>query len=160
MSHTSAPAGGHSKAYASSNPAFLKAGLAGVEANHSSTTPSTQNDIGAHAQSDDELQDVPPPQDPNLSGRTPTEDTYTWLAGPISAWQENDDYRDFLEGEQVAESVTSHRYRSVHDGDYDDNSGHAIALGHGKGVHGSIPVESDDRDTAHDFPIGLIVRRI
>ena len=154
------------KAYAESNPALTRAGLAGVGANHSSTVPSTTNDIGAHAQSDDAIQDIPPPQDPNISGMTPTEDTYTWQAGPLTAWQENDDYRCFFEqGDRcVSESATTHRYNTVHDGDYDDNSGHPTALGHDKGHHGAaqdINSEHGTEEGVTEFSLGpVILRRI
>jgi hypothetical protein len=119
-----------------------------------------------HAQSDDRLQDVPPPQDPNISGMTPTEDVHTWMAGPLSAWQENDDYRDFFEhgASCVAESATTHRYNTVHDGDYDDNRGHPTALGHSHGRHGPAGDEtminkSRTEPNAQEFPLGPVIQR-
>jgi hypothetical protein len=97
---------------------------------------------------------------------TPTEDVYTWEAGKLSAWTENDDYRCFFERGDVcvSESATTHRYDTVHDGDYDDNGGHPIALGHDKGHHGA----AEDTSLAHgtlpsavEFSLGpVIVRRI
>jgi len=149
----------HAKDYATENPAFLR-NPAGVAANHSTTVRSTSDEFD-HAQSDDDLQDIVPPQDPNLSGKTPTEATYTWQAGPLSAWQENDDYRQFLEADEVAESVTTHRYRSVHDFDYDDNGGVALGLGHTSGRVGPVeaPVRAGDLPTADEFPVGPVIRR-
>jgi hypothetical protein len=150
--------------YNSSNPAFEKSSVVGTAANHSTTSKSVA--AQDHAQSDDALQDIPPPQDPNISGMTPTEDTHSWLAGPLSAWQENDDYRVFFErgDREVAESQTTHRYNTVHDGDYDDNRGFPTALGHDNGIHG--PIESGTGEltspAGHSpFPLGpVIVRRI
>lgn len=144
-----------------SNPAF-EGKVDGVPANHSSEVKSvTPLD---HAQSDDALQDVPPPQDPNLSGQTPTLPPYTWVAGALSAWQENDDYREFFEGGEVAESATTHCGYPIDDGDYDDNRGFPTAIGHSRGQHG--PKEDLDQahgtlPNAHEFAIGsVILRRI
>lgn len=156
---------GKAKAYAESNPALTGSGLAGVEANHSSCTPSTENELGTHAQSDDALQDIPPPQDPNLSGMTPTEALHTWQAGSMSAWQENDDYRGFFEDghRQVAESATTHRYYPIHDGDYDDNRGHPTAIGHATGRHGpareDLVQEHGTLPSAKEFPLGPVISR-
>lgn len=151
--------------YNSSNPAF-EGKVDGVPANHSSEQKSVAR--VDHAQSDDRLQDVPPPQDPNISGMTPTEDTHTWQAGPLTAWQENDDYRCFFEnGDKcVAESATTHRFNTVHDGDYDDNRGHPTALGHHMGIHGpagdeDTVITSNTNEGASEFSLGpVIIRRI
>lgn len=141
-----------------SNPAF-EGKVDGVPANHSSEVKSVTPLY--HAQSDDTLQDVPPPQDPNISGATPTKDCYPWRAGQLTAWQENDDYREFFEAGHVAESATTHCGYSVHDGDYDDNRGIPLAIGE---VHG-IAGEPTDRNshhgtlpTADEFPIGPVIR--
>lgn len=62
--------------------------------------------------------------DPNLGGSAPTSDPHPWEAGTLSAWQENDDYRDFtFKTENVAESRLE--CHPMHDGDYDDNGGYA-----------------------------------
>lgn len=145
--------------YNHSNPAF-EGDVTGVAANHSSQKKSVTG--FDHAQSDDTLQDVPPPQDPNLSGATPTKDCYPWRAGPLSAWQENDDYREFFEAGHVGESATTHRGRTVHDHDYDDNRGVPLAIGETHGISG----EPADRNTHHgtlptadEFPLGPVIRR-
>lgn len=153
-----------SKTYATENPAFTRSGVAGVEANHSSLTPSTENDLGERGQADEALANVPPPQDPNLSGMTPTKDCYPWRAGQLSAWQENDDYRTFFEGGHVAESSIKHRSEyPIHDGDYDDNRGVPTAIG----VHDVLTDE--DKGSAHlsegtlpkadEFSLGPVIRR-
>jgi len=100
----------------------------------------TRSGTGLKAQTPDALNDIPVSLDPNISGTAPTEDTYTWQAGKMSAWAENDDYRHFFEANNVAESRTTHQYDTVHDGDYDDNGGHPTGIGHVRGIHG--PVES------------------
>lgn len=74
----------------------------GVDTNHSSTVASISGDMGNRTQyNDDELGDPsqgpldPGGDDPNLSGPHPTEPLLDPLSGPLSDWQENDDYRDF-----------------------------------------------------------------
>lgn len=149
--------------YATENPAFTRAGLTGTAANHSSTERSVAAD--PHAQSDDALQNVDPPQDPNISGTPPTAQLHPWRSGPLSAWQENDDYREFFEAGRVGESATTHRTRTVHDLDYDDNHGIPLAMGE---THGYPGEPSDDKYLAHgdesrakEFPLGpVILRRI
>lgn len=143
-----------------SNPAFEGNVTSGDEAAHSSLVKSVAPEV--HAQSDDDIQDVPPPQDPNISGATVTKDVYPWRAGQISAWQENDDYRRFFEAGYVGESATTHRHDTVHDGDYDDNRGIPLAIGETHGVAG----EPTDRNTHHgtlptadEFPLGPVIRR-
>lgn len=105
----------------------------GVEANHSSTQMSVSGNKGNHTQyNDDELSGPsqghldPNGYDPNISGPHPTEPARDWQAGGLSAWQENDDYRDFStrEGSSVAESRLWAPWKSVHDMDYDDNGGY------------------------------------
>lgn len=148
--------------YASENPAFTR-NVTGVAANHSSTKESVAPE--AHAQSDDELQNVPPPQDPNISGTPPTAQLHPWRSGAMSAWTENDDYRRFFERGDVAESATTHRFDTVHDMDYDDNHGIPLALGE---VHGYAGEPAGDKNmghgtlpTAREFPLGpVIIRRI
>lgn len=147
--------------YNRSNPA-LEGNVEGAAANHSSETKSVA--AMDHAQSDDALQDIPPPQDPNISGATGTKDCYPWRAGSMSAWQENDDYRKFFERGEVSESATTHRMETVHDHDYDDNTGIPLAIGETHGIEG----EPSDRNShtgtlprAHEFPLGpIIIRRI
>lgn len=146
--------------YNHSNPAF-EGDVTGVAANHSSQRKSVAAE--GHAQSDDALQDVPPPQDPNISGMTPTKDVYPWRSGRMSAWQENDDYRRFFEAGHVGESATTHRHDTVHDHDYDDNRGVPLAIGEHVGMPG------EDRGNAHlsegtlpkadEFPLGPVIRR-
>jgi len=140
------------------------ADVTGVEANHSTTTPSTGHTENAgHAQADDELNDVPVSQDPNLSGNAPFLDLHPWRAGPLSAWQENDDYREFFEEGDVSESATTHRYNPVDDGDYDDNRGIPLAIGE---VHGYPGEPSGDKNLSHgdlptavEFSIGTVITR-
>lgn len=147
--------------YNHSNPAF-EGKVDGIATNHSSEVKSVAP--MDHAQSDDALQDVPPPQDPNISGTPATSQLHPWRAGAMSAWQENDDYRKFFERGEVSESATAYRHETVHDKDYDDNSGIPLAIGETHGVEG----EPSDRNThhgslprAHEFPLGaVIIRRV
>lgn len=149
------------KDYNHSNPAF-EGKVTGVPANHSSEVKSVPP--MDHAQSDDALQDIPVPQDPNLSGMTPTEQLHDWRAGQLSAWQENDDYRRYFEEGHVGESATTHRFETIHDGDYDDNRGIPLGTGETHGIAG----EPNDRNMshgtlprAHEFPLGpVIIRRV
>lgn len=129
--------------FAKQNPAFEGDVTDGNPGEHSTTEPSTDHMCEAdHAQFDEALQNVPPPQDPNISGATPTETTYTWQAGQLSGWQENDDYRDFLEAGKTPVSRLS-CYFNENDGDYDDNGGHPTAIGHGVGYHRPVDMTGD-----------------
>ena len=142
------------------NPVFARAQL-GVAANHSSAVPSTEHSAEAdHAQADEILADVMPNQDPNISGMTPTEGTYTWQAGAIDGWCENDDYRTFFE-KSIGPESRIEGYES-HDGDYDDNGGYPTAIGHHRGLHEPTHMEptSTTATNAENFPLGPIVRRI
>jgi hypothetical protein len=145
------------------NPTFSRAQL-GAAANHSSSTPATQHsapNADTHAQQDDDLQDVAPPQDPNISGMTPTEDCYTWLAGKLDGWKENDDYREFFENSCGPDSRI-HGYQNgyeYHDNDYDDNGGFPTAIGHAHGVVGQAGNEEASSPTAEAYPVGIINRR-
>ena len=132
----------------------------GVSSNHSSTVPSTDHTANTgHEQQDDALQDVAPPQDPNLSGMTPTESTYTWQAGSMSGWVENDDYREFFEPTIDPESRVYGR--SLHDEDYDDNGGYPTAIGHSRGDFGPKFNPDATGGSAEQFTIGpIIMRRI
>lgn len=141
--------------------------VTGVEANHSSTVPSTGHTENAgHAQADDELQNVAPPQDPNISGTPVMEQLHPWRSGALSAWQENDDYREFFEAGEVAyPSIKHHSTYPLHDMDYDDNRGIPLAIGEVHGYPGEPGGDKDlshgDKPTAHEFSIGpVIVRRI
>ena len=115
------------------------------------------------AQFDDAQDDIPATRDPNLTGRTPTEAVYTWLAGPITGWQDNDDYREFFEPTVAVES----RLFACHDQrdyDYDDNGGVPTAIGDHRGVHGTRPAAGggdDERDEFRGrFDINVNQRRI
>lgn len=130
----------------------------GVGTNHSSTTPSTQHSQNAdHAQQDDELQDVAPPQDPNISGLTPTEDCYTFVAGAMDGWKENDDYRRYFENSIGCDGMLG---CDVGDGDYDDNGGIPTAIGHEYGIHGPMRDETQESTSRSAYPVGPIVRRL
>jgi hypothetical protein len=148
------------KDYNHSNPAF-EGKVDGVAANHSSEVKSVSG--FEHAQSDDALQDVPPPQDPNISGKPQTSQLHPWRAGAMSAWQENDDYRRFFEAGHVGESATTHRHETVHDLDYDDNHGIPLAIGEIHGYAGEPAGDKNlshgDKPTADEFPLGPVVRR-
>jgi hypothetical protein len=159
---------GNAKDYASENPAFTRAGLAGVEANHSSTVRSTENDLGSHAQSDDELQDIPPPEDPNLSGLTPTTALYTWEAGPMQGWKENDDYRTYFERNDWPDSQIGGfpyaRKSAYRDGDYDDNGGIPTGIGQDTGQIGHTQetiegVRETSEKSSGSFEIGPTIKR-
>lgn len=134
----------------------------GVSTNHSSEVASTTHTEDAgHAQQDDELEDAPLPQDPNMAGMTQTEDCYTWRAGSLDGWCENDDYREFF-GNSVGSNGMHVSYAS--DGDYDDNGGIPLALGHTHGMRQSVK-ELKDTSTSGSthtlgFPVGVIVRRL
>jgi hypothetical protein len=139
------------------NPVFSRAAN-GVAANHSSSEPSTIHTQNfGHTQNDDDLQDVPPPQDPNISGMTPTEDCYTWQAGPIDGWCENDDYREYFENSRGCDGMLG---VDCTDGDYDDNGGYPTAIGHSRGHHGPQGSGSEPKYPDASYPIGRIVRFI
>jgi hypothetical protein len=97
---------------------------------------------------------------------TPTEGTYTWEAGKITAWKENDDYRQFFEAMDVPESRIYGECRGgIHDGDYDDNGGIPTALGHAYGEHGRGSAGQDihelEGEGAKGFSLGpVIIRRL
>ena len=116
--------------YDKKNPAFATAQM-GVAANHSSATKSVPRD--GDAQNADALNDVPVNLDPNISGNAPTEDCYTWAAGKMDGWQENDDYRTYFERSIGCDGMLG----CGDDGDYDDNGGYPTAIGHARGVSGS-----------------------
>lgn len=100
---------------------------------HSSKAIPAEHMVEAdHAQFDDDEADIVPVVDPNISGHTPTEAMYTWLAGPLNAFQENDDYREFFEPTIAPESRLLCGYHQ-HDGDYDDNGGVPLAIGESRG---------------------------
>lgn len=121
--------------------ALPRIGYTGVEANHSSPVPSTDHFAESdHAQADDDYNDYTPNIDPNLSGTTVTEDTVSWLAGSMNGWQENDDYREFFNTETWPVSRLQSDYCQK-DGDYDDNGGIPLAIGHSRGESMKAPSE-------------------
>ena len=145
------------KRYDRQNPVFERH-QTGVNANHSDCEPSTtHSQVANHAQQDDELTDTSPPQDPNLSGMAPTEDCYTFVAGPIDGWKENDDYRRFFE-----KSVGCNGMLGVDlgDGDYDDNGGIPTAIGHDYGIHAPYRDEGQESTRRDAYPLGPITRRL
>lgn len=117
--------------YDRKNPTFSRA-QTGVESNHSSAQESVAK--SPNAQSDDDINDIPVKMDPNISGNAPTEDCYTWLAGKLDGWKENDDYREYFEQSVGSDGML---VCDGNDGDYDDNGGYPTAVGHARGVHGS-----------------------
>ena len=129
---------------------------------HSSTTESVAK--APNAQSDDDIQNVPPPQDPNLSGNAPTSTPYTWLAGKMDGWVENDCYRNYFEQGVGCDGMLATGSISTMDGDYDDNGGYPTAIGHSRGHHG--PAHESEAElgreySANSFPLGsVVVRRI
>jgi hypothetical protein len=157
------------KVFAESNEAIENTGTGGEQA-HSSLERSTLHTApgvaGDHEQQDDELQNIPPPQDPNISGTPATEDTVSWQAGAMSSWQENDDYRHFLESGATPESVLYKDFGYTEkDGDYDDNGGIPTAIGHDRGQFGQVidvtrNPSSDHAERSDGFSLGPIVRRI
>ena len=140
--------------YDRKNPAFAKAQL-GVETNHSSAERSVAP--AENAQSDDELKDVGPPQDPNISGNKPTADCYTYLAGQMDGWRENDDYRRYFENSIGCDGML---VCDPNDGDYDDNGGIPTAIGHDYGIHGPYRDETEESLSRMAYPLGPIVRRV
>lgn len=146
---------GKAKDYARMNPVFARP-QTGVASNHSSTVPSTEHSYDSdHPQADDALADVGDPQDPNLSGKGDTESPYTWMAGQLSGWCENDDYRTFFEN---STGPDSRLVPFSNDGDYDDNGGHAVAIGHSYGQHSTK--SSTEGSPDESYPVGIIVRRV
>ena len=143
--------------YDRQNPEFARAQL-GVPANHSSAEPSTTHSQNVdNAQQDDMLQDVAPPQDPNISGMTPTEDCYTWQSGAMDGWVENDDYREYFENSRGCDGMLA---CDPADGDYDDNGGMPTAIGHSRGIHGPSGSGSEPKYPSSGFPLGPVVRRL
>jgi hypothetical protein len=151
--------GTKSKRFDRQNSVFSRAQL-GVTANHSSAMESTDHtqNVG-HEQQDDQLQDVAPPQDPNISGTTITEDCYTFQSGPIDGWCENDDYREYFENSRGCDGMLA---VDCNDGDYDDNGGMPTAIGHSRGQFGRTQgdIHSSAGEYSGGFPLGVIVRRI
>lgn len=127
----------------------------GVKTNHSSESASVDSDLD-HSQSDEAIENLPASQDPNLSGSTPTETPYTWLAGKMDGWCENDDYRTYFEKSVGCDGMLA---CDPVDGDYDDNGGHPTGVGHSRGIHG--PSHSEMVLRATGYSIGtVVVRRI
>jgi len=141
-----------------SNPAF-EGNVSGVASNRSSQTPSLPDRMTDHYQFDDIIQAVAPPIDPNISGDTQTEDTYTWLAGTMTGWRENDDYRRYFERSEAMEPLICDY--DCNDGDYDDNGGIPTAIGQPYGLHTPYASETDDPKTAEPgFNVQSAMRRI
>lgn len=112
---SSYPAKGDSEVIPSGLPPYNlpSANVAGVPANHSSTTPTYAKSMAAPVQeyaaqaegaqwNDDEdgttaqgYLDFNGDPDPNLSGPHPTQPLHDWHTPKASSWQENDDYLDF-----------------------------------------------------------------
>jgi hypothetical protein len=143
------------KEYDRKNPTFARAQM-GVAANHSSSRESVSPDM--NAQSDDSINDVPVKLDPNISGNAPTEDCYTWLAGKLDGWQENDDYREYFEQSKGCDGMLG----CGPDGDYDDNGGYPTAVGHSRGIHGTAGSSGLGQEYNSDsFEISTVyVRRV
>lgn len=140
--------------YDRKNPAFATA-QTGAAANHSSGQRSVAP--YANAQSDDSINDVPVVKDPNISGNAPTQDCYTWLAGKMDGWRENDDYRTYFEKSRGCDGML---VCDPSDGDYDDNGGYPTAVGHDRGVHGMAAggLGSEYRDGSYAID-AIYVRR-
>jgi hypothetical protein len=127
----------------------------GVATNHSSESASVDSDLD-HSQSDEAIQNIPASEDPNLSGTTPTETPYTWLAGSMDGWCENDDYREYFEKSRGCDGMLG---CDPVDGDYDDNGGHPVSVGHSRGIHG--PRASGTVPGHDQYSIGpVVIRRI
>jgi hypothetical protein len=141
--------------YDRKNPAFASAHT-GVEANHSSAEKSVAS--APDAQSDDSINDISVKMDPNISGMAPTEDCYTWLAGKLDGWQENDDYREYFEQSRGCDGMLG----CGHDGDYDDNGGYPTAIGHSRGISGPKGSSGVGEDhSSHDYQVSPIyIRRV
>ncbi len=140
--------------YDRKNPAFSTAQM-GVATNHSSGQDSVAS--MDHAQSDDAINDESPTLDPNISGMKPTADCYTWLAGKLDGWCDNDDYREYFEKSRGCNGMLA---CDTMDGDYDDNGGYPTAVGHSRGVHGSASGGVGSEYTADSYAIGIVTRRI
>jgi hypothetical protein len=141
--------------YDKKNPVFAKAQM-GVATNHSSGQRSVPE--YPDAQSDDDINDVPVKLDPNISGNAPTQDCYTWLAGKLDGWKENDDYRTFFENSVGCDGMLA---CDSCDGDYDDNGGYPTAIGHSRGDHAPAGDDVSAEYSAGSFPISPIyVRRV
>lgn len=135
---------------------------------HSSTLDSTAHMGLAHAdpqraQFDDGVDDTGADTDPNMSGNTPTEQTYTWLAGPLTHWSENDDYRTFFE---QTETPDSRLYDGFHqrDNDYDDNGGVPTGIGQPRGIASALqrpPAANDTEQGEYEgtFPLPRLLKR-
>ena len=104
----------------------------GVSTNHSTKQRSVAT--AANAQSNDSVNDIPVANDPNISGNAPTQTPYTWLAGKMDGWRENDDYRMYFEQSRGCDGML---VCDPNDGDYDDNGGYPPAVGHARGEHGA-----------------------
>jgi hypothetical protein len=89
---------------------------------------------------------------------TPTEDCYTWLAGKLDGWQENDDYRTYFEQSRGCNGML---VCDDGDGDYDDNGGYPTAIGNSRGIHGEATDGVGAEYKSDSYPLGsVIVRRI
>ncbi len=139
-----------SQRYDRQNPRFSSTDT-GVEANHSSTVPSTESDLD-HAQSDEELINYHGDGNPNIAGTKEIEDLYTWLAGRLEGWKENDDYRTYFEKGRSAEGLNGW---GTSDGDYDDNGGIPLGVGQDYGDIGSTALYGDSKT----YSIGTVITR-
>ena len=142
-----------SRSYDRKNPEFASAHT-GVEANHSSAVPSTDSSLD-HAQSDDAINDIPLSDDPNISGTDPTTTPYTWLAGKLDGWMENDDYRTFFANSRGCDGMLGYDSRDM---DYDDNGGIPLATGNPRGMVGE-PGHIAENSEAAKYSIGPVVMR-
>ena len=116
----------------------------GPESFHSSTTPSTQHSE-PHPQSDDAENAG---SGDNIAGAGSMRTPYTWLAGKMDGWKENDDYREYFENSRGCDGMLGY---GVNDGDYDDNGGMPTAVGHAYGNHGSSGISRS---------VGVIIGRL
>ena len=90
----------------------------GVASNHSSLETSTSSSLPDHGQYDDALDNDL--GNPNLSGSSDMKPLHDPFAGPLSGWEENDCYRDFL---QSGGNAQSRIYGEDYDTDFDSNGG-------------------------------------
>lgn len=123
-----------------------------------STTEDSTEHFGLdseHAQFDDAEANIPASEDPNLTGTTPTNPPLDWMAGSMSGWSENDDYREFFEEGNWPVSRLQMEYCQK-DNDYDDNGQIPTALGEGHGVR----LEDVDLERNGPFGIHVVSRRI
>jgi hypothetical protein len=145
--------------YDRQNPRFANTDT-GVSANHNSTIPSTDHTAeGDHAQADEAITNIPARTDPNLSGTTATEDVYTWLAGRMDGWKENDDYRAFLERSVGPCSRLVPCYEE-YDNDYDDNGQIPTAIGEPYGQSGGEFTGTLRSSSAQSYPLSVSPRRV